>query len=598
MRDVLRHGLDALRAELARDLECVGHLRAVAAEEVELADLVEDLDRQLERVSAAAVITLVGATGAGKSTLLNALVGEEIAVEGTTRPTTTAPVIFRPRDAEIGALLADLPGEPPRVVDYDPEGSGRWRGQILIDAPDVNSVAEEHRAVVGALAARSDVLVVVAHRQSIAELASVAFVDTFARRRALLAVLGRADELTAAACTELTGQLTELMRERWHVPDPRVVALSARRIRAGEIDAAWLELTRNLDELVIGERLGSIRRHNALGTAGRIAALFAALREGGLDQRLEALQRSLEEGLRGWQGRLESGLGERLELRRTDLEALLWNAVARRWDGPGGWTLRVGGLSALGLSTGAALARANPLLAAGAAAGALAADRARDGLRERSLSDPAGLLPPPGELRAAWRAELGEVRLLARELAAQGDGLGVPDAERLGKAALEAAGEAWQRLLNEDLPRAARSAIPAPLRLGIDLPVYGLAAWGAFLALRGLVRGPYVGLDFLVNAALVLLAWLFLARMGCRRLLSRRSSGLLDAVAAHGARALEEATREAAEPCLEAIAKQRRALANLVDLEGRWRGRLGGELSAGRGGGGADHEVDPAPKPV
>ena len=112
----------------------------------------EDLESQLGRVAEAAVITLVGSTGAGKSTLLNALVGRPVATEGTSRPTTTAPVIYRPRDADVRELLDGLPGDPPRVVDYDPDAGGRWTNQILIDAPDTNSVATLHRDVVEALA--------------------------------------------------------------------------------------------------------------------------------------------------------------------------------------------------------------------------------------------------------------------------------------------------------------------------------------------------------------------------------------------------------------------------------------------------------------
>ena len=140
------------------------------------------------RVQQAAVITLVGATGAGKSTMLNALAGRPIAEEGVDRPTTRRPVIYAPRDADLRDLLEGV-GEVDRepdgvaVVRYDAAPEGPWTAQILIDAPDLNSVAAEHRAVVTALAERSDVLLVVLHRQAVVEEASVSFIDAFARRR-------------------------------------------------------------------------------------------------------------------------------------------------------------------------------------------------------------------------------------------------------------------------------------------------------------------------------------------------------------------------------------------------------------------------------
>ena len=202
--------LQALRGELADDVELLRGTEDVSVRAGELDDLLFDLDQQLERVTEAAVITLVGSTGAGKSTLLNSLVGSSVAEEGETRPTTSAPVIYRPVDADVTDLVDGLPGGSPRIVDYDPTSGGPWRGQILVDAPDVNSVASEHRGVVQALALRSDVLLVVCHRQSISELAAVEFVDLFAGRKRLVFVLNRADELPEAALGELLDQLRGL----------------------------------------------------------------------------------------------------------------------------------------------------------------------------------------------------------------------------------------------------------------------------------------------------------------------------------------------------------------------------------------------------
>ena len=138
------------------------------------------------------------------------------------------------------------------MVDYDPEGGGRWRGQILIDAPDLNSITASHREVVAALATRSDVLVAVAHRQSIEELASVAFLDAFAGRRGMAFVLNRADELSSGAREELLAQLRELAAERWGLPEAPVLAVSARKAQEGGDGTGWDELVEVLTELARG----------------------------------------------------------------------------------------------------------------------------------------------------------------------------------------------------------------------------------------------------------------------------------------------------------------------------------------------------------
>ena len=173
LRLALSDRLHQLWRELERDLAELAsppELFAQLARSAELERYVTDLAAQLERHESAAVITLVGSTGAGKSTLLNALAGQEIARAGTTRPTTSRPVIYKPRSIDIQALIEGL--GPIEVHEFDPaESASPLAEQVLIDAPDTNSVATEHRRLVEALAERSDALVVVAHRQSVAELA-------------------------------------------------------------------------------------------------------------------------------------------------------------------------------------------------------------------------------------------------------------------------------------------------------------------------------------------------------------------------------------------------------------------------------------------
>ena len=66
------------------------------------------------------------------SAAVKAIVGRPVAVEGVDRPTTSAPVIYRPADADLSELTGGLPGAPPEVVTYHPAGGGGagsfWRG--------------------------------------------------------------------------------------------------------------------------------------------------------------------------------------------------------------------------------------------------------------------------------------------------------------------------------------------------------------------------------------------------------------------------------------------------------------------------------------
>jgi hypothetical protein len=319
-----------------------------------------------------------------------------------------------------------------------------------------------------------------------------------------------------------------------------------------------------------------------------LGEVFVELERGGLSSDLTALEQALERGLERWQSRLAKELEERLTLRRADLRAMLWNEVARHWDGPGGWALRAGGLSAMGLGAGAMLARRNPVLAAGAAVGAVAADRLRESLRERGVRDASGLLPPPGELESIHAVELGEARLAAARLAStdsaptgsvgDADRLGVPSASALGARASVAVDEAWSTLLERDLPAAAQAGASWPLRALVDLPVIALGGWVVWRAALGFFTpgADLVGLDYLLNALLILFAWLFFARTLVRALLGARARRLLDGAQRTAVQALASSSERARRRAAEALTAHRAPLERLAGLGDRWRERLSG----------------------
>jgi energy-coupling factor transporter ATP-binding protein EcfA2 len=577
----LRKRLRFLRRELQSDVDAVRELRAVGARADEMESLLADLDRQLERVGRAAVITLVGATGAGKSTLLNALAGSTIAVEGVDRPTTRHPVIYAPRDADVSELVgADI--ERPqgyesegsaRVVPYGAE-SGPWTAQILVDAPDMNSIDPQHRATVTALAERSDVLVVVLHRQSILEEAAVSFLDGFAGRRQLLFVLNRIDEVTPEAREELLSQVRRLAADRWRAPSAPVLAISARAAQSQPNAAGWEEFCAALRTLVRESAIAGVRRLNAVGTAVEVEQLFREI-AGVATPDLEALPAEVEAGLRDLVERCADEVATRLALRSADLRELLWAEAAKRWDGPGGWALRTGGFGAVGLGSAAALATRNPLLAAGAAASALAADQVQRAVRDRRVTDLTGLMPAATEFESWYTESLSAARVRAARLVGSTDGLGLPSVAAARDGATLAVEESWKTLLERDLPAAAERSVLRFFRLLLDLPVYGLTAWVLYTVARGFAAGEYAGVDFLVSALLILAAYLFAARLIVRRGLGWRARRLLQAVIARTRGALTDQIDRVRADVLQASAEKQSALDRLCRLEGHWRTGLG-----------------------
>lgn len=102
------------------------------------------------------LVVFAGPTGAGKSTMLNSVAAADLSASGPLRPTTTAPVVF----AGVGwagsySGLGDVPCE---VI------SGRapiLSEMTLVDTPDIDSTAREHRFAAEAMIDSADLVVFV-----------------------------------------------------------------------------------------------------------------------------------------------------------------------------------------------------------------------------------------------------------------------------------------------------------------------------------------------------------------------------------------------------------------------------------------------------
>lgn len=122
---------------------------------------------RLRHGTAHTVVAIAGATGSGKSSIVNRLAGKELTKSSVRRPTTSAThaVVWGSDDA---SGLLDWLDVGHR---YQIEGSSALDGLVLLDLPDHDSTAVEHRLEVDRLVELVDVLVWVTDPQKYADAA-------------------------------------------------------------------------------------------------------------------------------------------------------------------------------------------------------------------------------------------------------------------------------------------------------------------------------------------------------------------------------------------------------------------------------------------
>ncbi|MFJ3643316.1 YfjP family GTPase [Streptomyces sp. NPDC090108] len=282
----LRSRLDALR-------ELVGLSRARLDSDT-LAEAGRVLDEATARRRLSGqhtVVAIAGATGSGKSQLFNALAGVAISDTGVRRPTTASPIACSWSDG--AATLIDrlgIPGRLRRRPLQSPEAEAQLRGLVLIDLPDHDSAALQHREHVDRILKLVDAVIWVVDPEKYAD---AVLHERYLRPMAghaeiMFVVLNQVDRLPGEAADQVLDDLRRLLDEdgvalgEHGEPGATVLALSALTGKGlGELrdslgqfvsarDAAARRVSADVDAAAAGLRpVYATGRHSGLGEEAR-----------------------------------------------------------------------------------------------------------------------------------------------------------------------------------------------------------------------------------------------------------------------------------------------------------------------------------------
>ncbi|MFT4296662.1 MAG: GTPase domain-containing protein [Micropruina sp.] len=215
----LRLLADALdRSRLPLDLP--GRTVAATLRHDLTAQLNDYLLPRLERLDAPLLAVVGGSTGAGKSTLVNSMIGRTVSRPGVIRPTTRSPVlVHHPDDAHWFGPDRILPGlarsldaaDDTRTLQLVAEAS-LPQGLAILDAPDIDSVVAENRALAAQLLAAADLWLFVTTAARYADAVPWDYLSAAAERSAAVAVV--LQRVPPAAMTEVPAHLGQLMADR------------------------------------------------------------------------------------------------------------------------------------------------------------------------------------------------------------------------------------------------------------------------------------------------------------------------------------------------------------------------------------------------
>lgn len=140
-------------------------------------------------IDAPILVVLMGPTGAGKSSVLNAIAGAGVSRAGVLRPTTREAVLYAdPGDARLLRAEGRLRLIPPErlILAAAPRSNA---GVAIVDAPDIDSIERENRAVAETLLQACDLCVFVTTATRYADLVPWDILRRIRQRQVPLAIV-------------------------------------------------------------------------------------------------------------------------------------------------------------------------------------------------------------------------------------------------------------------------------------------------------------------------------------------------------------------------------------------------------------------------
>lgn len=216
------------------------------------------------------VVGFLGGTGVGKSTLMNAIAGATISRPGDRRPTTDRVICYRHVDFPIPPWLeaADLADPPP------PHELDGLRGVTLLDLPDLDSRATQHRELVHRALPHLDVLLVVTSVDKYGDDLLYQELRSLPQApRNLMFVLNAIDRVQPAEHDAVVQDFRDKLGRYTEHQSPQLYVISALQAFQGEPVADFEELTSLLD------RLGGNAERKAVLAANANAAVTQLVEE-------------------------------------------------------------------------------------------------------------------------------------------------------------------------------------------------------------------------------------------------------------------------------------------------------------------------------
>jgi energy-coupling factor transporter ATP-binding protein EcfA2 len=283
-------------------------------------------------------VVLAGGTGAGKSTLINALAGSAIAETSPKRPTTTTIRVYHHHEVESGGLPVELAAEAVFVPHDRPE----LRSKVIVDTPDLDSYATEHRAATQALLKAAGLVLYVFSPQNYRDERTWSVLRAEKRFSACAAVLNKADLVTP----EELGLITEDLRRSFarvglpeirmfrtvataHVPGEHTVS-PGRAVRNDDLPALRAFLERELDSSEVAQMLRRQRGRVLAHMRAEVDRVAPPDILGRLDEVAAALSARIEAAA----ARLHAALADRLAVVQAELLPLATLRQHQRFWGP------------------------------------------------------------------------------------------------------------------------------------------------------------------------------------------------------------------------------------------------------------------------